>query len=158
VLRARLDHAALLYERGIAPTIVVTGGQKVNDPTSNTEASAAANYLARTHKVPQQAILRENAGCNTWDSLASTANELRKRGKERVVLVSDPFHSARVAAIARELHLAAHVSPTRTSPLSTGAQFRFMAKETAVFAVGRVVGFRRLMGVNDIARPSADCR
>jgi uncharacterized SAM-binding protein YcdF (DUF218 family) len=157
VLRARLDHAADLYAQHVAPTIVVTGGQTVTDPTSNTEASASANYLAIKHQVPQRVILRENAGCNTWESLASTANELHKRGKETVVLVSDPFHSARVAAIARELHLQARVSPTRTSPIGGAAELRFMAKETAVIAAGRVVGFRRLMGINGIARPSHDC-
>ena len=155
VLRARLDHAADLYDRGLAPTIVVTGGQVADDPTRNTEASASADYLARAHGVPQEAILRENDGCNTWQSLASTANVLRKRQAERVILVSDPFHSARVSAIAHELHLAAKVSPTRSSPISGGAELRHMARESAIVAAARVVGFRRLMGINSLARPSA---
>jgi vancomycin permeability regulator SanA len=155
VLRARLDHAADLYGRRVAPTIVVTGGQTVNDPTRFTEASASADYLARSRGVPQSAILRENAGCNTWQSLASTANELRKRGQGRVILVSDPFHSARVAAIAAELHLDARVSPTRTSPISGATELRHLARESAIVAAGRIVGFRRLMGVNELARPSA---
>ena len=158
VLRARLDHAADLYDRDLAPLIVVTGGQLDRDPTKNTEASASANYLALEHGVPQEDILRENEGCNTWESLASTANELRKRGKEKVLLVSDPFHSARVAAIADELHLDARVSPTRTSPIGGSKELEFMARETAVVAAGRVVGFRRLMGIDQIARPSARCR
>ena len=163
VLRARLDHAAELYDRGLAPTIVVTGGQAVDDPTPNTEASASADYLAVTHGVPQDKILRENDGCNTWQSLASTANVLRGGGPEkeraRVVLVSDPFHSARVSAIAGELHLAAKVSPTRSSPISGGAELRHMVRESAIVAAGRVVGFRRLMGINSLARPSSTgCR
>jgi uncharacterized SAM-binding protein YcdF (DUF218 family) len=159
VLRARLDHAADLYQRGLAPTIVVTGGQLADDPTPNTEASASADYLARTHGVPQDDILRENDGCNTWQSLASAANELRKRGKERVILVSDPFHSARVAAVAGELHLTARVSPTRTSPISGAAELRHLVRESTIVAAARVVGFRRLMGVNELARPSSTaCR
>ena len=159
VLRARLDHAAALYDRGLAPTIVVTGGQASHDPTRNTEASASADYLAQTHGVPQGKILRENDGCNTWQSLASTDNVLRRRQAERVILVSDPFHSARVAAIARELHLAAKVSPTRSSPITGGAELRHMARESAIVAAGRVVGFRRLMGINSLARPSSStCR
>ncbi|HEX4979597.1 MAG TPA: ElyC/SanA/YdcF family protein, partial [Acidimicrobiales bacterium] len=100
-------------------------------------------------------ILRENQGCNTWDSLASTANELRKRGKDEVLLVSDPFHSARVAAMAGELDLDARVSPTRSSPIGGSEELRFMARETAVVAAGRILGFRRLMGVDKIARPHA---
>lgn len=156
VLRARLDHAAALYERGLAPLIVVTGGQIADDPTPNTEASASADYLARTHGVAQDHILRENAGCNTWQSLASAANELRKRDKERVILVSGPFHAARVAAIADELRLEARVSPTRSSPISGAAELRHLVRESVIVAAGRVVGFRRLMGINELAR-SSDC-
>jgi len=157
VLAARLDHAAKLYGDGAAPLIVVTGGQIDSDATSNTEASASANYLAREHGVPQDDILRENQGCNTWESLASTANELRKLGKEKVILVSDPFHSARVAAMAEELDLDELVSPTRTSPIGGTQELKFMAREAAVVAVGRIVGFRQLMGVDKIARPEARC-
>jgi len=153
VLQARLDHAADLYDDGLAPLIVVTGGQLDRDPSGNTEASASADYLAIEHGIDQDNILRENSGCNTWESLASTANELRKRGKERVLLVSDPFHSARVAAMADELDLNARVSPTRTSPIDGSRELRFMARETAVVALGRIVGFRQLMGVDKIARP-----
>ena len=153
VLAARLDHAADLYDQGLAPLIVVTGGQADGDSTSNTEASASADYLATEHGISQNDILRENSGCNTWESLASTANELRKRGKEKVLLVSDPFHSARVAAMASELDLDARVSPTRTSPIDGQRELRFMARETAVVALGRIVGFRQLMGVDKIARP-----
>lgn len=157
VLRARLDHAADLYDRDLAPIIVVTGGQADNDPTGNTEASASADYLAATHGIDQGSILRENQGCNTWESLASTANELRKRDRTEVLLVSDPFHSARAEAIARELDLEARVSPTRTSPISGTAELKFMAREAAAVSVGRIVGFRRLMGVDQIARPQARC-
>ena len=153
VLAARLDHAAALYDEGLAPLIVVTGGQADGDSTRNTEASASADYLAREHGIAQGDILRENSGCNTWESLASTANELRKRGKTEVLLVSDPFHSARVAAMASELDLDARVSPTRTSPIGGQRELRFMARETAVVALGRIVGFRQLMGVDRIARP-----
>jgi uncharacterized SAM-binding protein YcdF (DUF218 family) len=67
VLRARLDHAAELYKRDLAPLIVVTGGQIDGDATRNTEASASADYLAREHGIDQNVILRENQGCNTWD-------------------------------------------------------------------------------------------
>src|SRR3954447_11515387 len=49
VLAARLDHAADLYKRGLAPLIVVTGGKQPGD--NFTEAQASANYLAQ-HGVP----------------------------------------------------------------------------------------------------------
>ncbi|MBA2754827.1 MAG: YdcF family protein, partial [Chloroflexia bacterium] len=37
VLRARLDHAHALWERGLAPVIVLTGGQQPGDVTTEAE-------------------------------------------------------------------------------------------------------------------------
>ena len=149
VLRARLDHAANLYERDLAPTIVVTGGSRPGDEF--TEARASADYLAREHGVPQKVIIRENSGTNSWQSMASAANELKKKDKLDIILVSDPFHAARVDAMAEELGLEPRVSPTRTSPISGTAELRHFGRETVAVAVGQVVGFRRLMGIDRAA-------
>ncbi|HUP85168.1 MAG TPA: YdcF family protein [Acidimicrobiales bacterium] len=149
VLRARLDHAALLYERDIAPTIVVTGGKQAGDETN--EATASAAYLRRRYGIPDDDILREVSSENSWQQMASAANELRKRDKERVILVTDPFHAARVQAMAEELGLDSHVSPTRTSPIGGADELRHFGRETVAVAAGRIVGFRRLMGVNKVA-------
>ncbi|HVF32484.1 MAG TPA: YdcF family protein [Acidimicrobiales bacterium] len=148
VLRARLDHAADLYERDIAPIIVVTGGNQPGDQTN--EAGASADYLRQQYGIREDAVLRETASENSWQQMASAANELRKRGMEQVVLVTDPFHAARVQAMADELGLDSRVSPTRTSPIGGTRELRHFARETVAVAAGRVVGFRRLMGVNDV--------
>lgn len=145
VLKARLDHAADLFARDLADTIVVTGGKRPADRTN--EATASHDYLVIHRGVPSENILRESAGEDSWHSLAAAANELRKRGINDVLLVSDPFHSARIAAMADELGLHAHVSPTRTSPIEGAREWRYFARETAVVAAGRLVGFGRLMGV-----------
>jgi len=114
VLRARLDHAADLYNRGLAPVVVVTGGRAEGDRF--TESGVSATYLHR-QGVPEAAILREASGRTSWESLAASARFLRDRGINEVVLVSDPFHAARIAGIAEELGLEAATSPTRTSPI-----------------------------------------
>lgn len=145
VLAARLDHAADLYKHGIATRVVVTGGAAPGDTT--TEASASAAYLTK-RGVPESAILREVYGRSSWQSLASTANFLKKDGLTEVVLVSDPFHSARITAMATELGLDAHASPTRTSPIGGSEEMVQLAKESVAVAAGRIVGFRRLMGIN----------
>ncbi|MDQ1373413.1 MAG: hypothetical protein QOJ09_751, partial [Actinomycetota bacterium] len=100
VLAARLDHAADLYKRNVADVVVVTGGGQPGDRA--TEASASAAYLKR-RGVPESALLREVQGRTSWQSLAAAANFLKRRGRTRVVLVSDPFHNARLAAMASEL-------------------------------------------------------
>ena len=148
VLRARLDHAADLYRKGFADVVVVTGGKQPNDPSTVTEASVSADYLA-TKGVPDAVVRRENQGRNSWESLAAAARILKNEGRRSVILVSDPFHSARIAAMADELGLDPLVSPTRTSPISGFDSIQHMVKESAEVSLGRIVGFRRLMGIDD---------
>ena len=144
VLRARLDHAADLWHRNLAPVVVVTGGKAEGDRF--TEAAAGANYL-HTKGIPDEAILREATGRTSWQSLAASARFLRQRGIHDVVLVSDPFHAARIHGIASELGLDSATSPTRTSPIKGLAEFRHLVTETAQVGVARVIGFRRLVRV-----------
>jgi uncharacterized SAM-binding protein YcdF (DUF218 family) len=141
VLAGRLDHAAELYADGIAPIVVVTGGRQPGDRF--TEAAASANYLTE-HGVPADAIEREVQGESSWESLAAASRFLRADGITDVVLVSDPYHALRIAGIADELHLDAVVSPADT-PSSFGSLLR----ETAAVAVGRIIGYDRLVRLDE---------
>jgi uncharacterized SAM-binding protein YcdF (DUF218 family) len=147
VLRARLDHAAALYRRGFADTVVVTGGRLPEDTSGYTEARASAEYLV-VKGVPDSAVLRETEGRTSWQSLASSAVFLKRRGITRVILVSDGFHALRVRAMADELGLTASTSPSVNSPIRGAAKLRYLAKETVAVAVGRVLGFRRAAGID----------
>jgi uncharacterized SAM-binding protein YcdF (DUF218 family) len=141
VLAARLDHAILLYEKGIAPVIVVTGGKEPGDRF--TEAGASAAYLHK-HAIPDRAILRETTGRTSWESLEAAARFLEDGDMKRVVLVSDPYHSARIKAIAHEVGLDAVTSPTRTSPIKGMSAFKRLLGETLRVAAGRLFGYGRL--------------
>lgn len=144
VLRARLDHAADLYEEGLAPKIVVTGGSAPGDLT--TEAGASAAYLAR-RGVPDSDVLREVQGRNSWESLKASARFMEARGIESVVLVSDPFHGARITEMADDLGLEPVVSPTRTSPLTGGDLGPYLFKEWLHLALGKALGFDTVAGL-----------
>lgn len=152
ILRARLDHAFALYKRGLAAVIVVTGGNQPGD--EHTEAEASATYLHGLG-VPDEDILREVDGRSSWESLAAASRFLRARNLSDVLLVSDPFHSFRIDAIADELGLKGHVSPTRTSPIVGVSALRHMVRETAAVAVGRVIGYRREAGIRQRVERSA---
>src|SRR4051794_8320905 len=143
-LAARLDHALELWSSGVAPTVVVTGGNQPGDRF--TEAEASANYLI-ARGVPPQSILQETEGHSSYASLNGVANLLRQHALFRVLLVSDPFHSLRSRLIAQELGLVAYVSPTRTSPVRGGAETRKELEEAAGIALGRVIGFKRLLSI-----------
>jgi uncharacterized SAM-binding protein YcdF (DUF218 family) len=137
VLEARLDHAFELWREGDAPTIVVTGGRQEGDRF--TEATAGYNYL-RAKGVPDEAILKEVQGTSSWESLAAAARFLRDRDIRRVVLVSDGYHAFRVDAIASDLGLDATVSPS-----DEGGSVGELTRETAAVAVGRIIGYERLV-------------
>ena len=141
VLAARLDHAIDLYREKIAPVIVVTGGRQPGD--QYTEAGAGADYLHQ-HGVPDNAILRETTGRTSWESLQAAARFLTSRHLQHVVLVSDPYHSERISAIAHEVGLAAVTSPTRTSPIKGAAALKRMLGETMRVGAGRLFGYARL--------------
>jgi uncharacterized SAM-binding protein YcdF (DUF218 family) len=149
VLRDRLDHALELYRAGVASTIVVTGGRQAGDRF--TEATTGYNYL-RAQGVPDEALLKEIGGTNTYESLAASARFLRDRNLVNVVLVTDGYHAFRVGAIAEDLGLDASVSPTETR-LSRSAELRQILRETAAVSVGRIIGWNRLLrldaAVND---------
>ena len=141
VLAARLDHAIDLYDKHVAPVIVVTGGREPGD--RYTEAGASAAYLHQ-HGIADTAILRETSGRTSWESLEAAARFLKSRRMLRVVLVSDPYHSARIDAIAHEVGLEAVTSPTRTSPIKGVDALKRMLGETLRVGAGRLFGYARL--------------
>lgn len=142
-LTARLDHVVELWEQGLAPLVVTTGGKRPGDRF--TEAGAAAEYL-RERGVPEPAVV-EVGGSTSFGSLELVGDVLEERGLTRVLLVSDPFHSLRIRLVAQELGLVAYVSPTRTSPLTAGEQRAREIKEAFGVGIGRVIGFRRLLEI-----------
>jgi uncharacterized SAM-binding protein YcdF (DUF218 family) len=136
VLRARLDHALALYDAGVAPMVIVTGGRQAGDVT--TEAAASAKYLMRGG-VPDRAIRREVKGRDTYESLRASKRFLAAEGISKVVLVTDGYHAARVRATAREVGLSA-----TSSAVPGDAPLDKLIAETGAVAIGRIIGFRRL--------------
>ncbi|MDE3126563.1 MAG: YdcF family protein [Gemmatimonadota bacterium] len=115
VLRARLDHAIDLWNRGLATQLVVTGGTGAGDTTS--EAAVGRRY-AMQHGVPEAAIVLEAEGRTTAESMRAMAAMMRAEGRDSVILVSDPFHMLRLTILARASGLTPLLSPTRNSPIS----------------------------------------
>lgn len=115
VLQARLDHAIRLYEQGIAPRMIMTGGQAPGDTVS--EAEVSRRYAIK-HGVPGDAILIEKRGMTTLESMQSVSELMNNRKMDAAVLVSDPFHMLRLKLLARMVGFTGFTSPTRTSPIS----------------------------------------
>jgi uncharacterized SAM-binding protein YcdF (DUF218 family) len=133
IFEARLAHAVDLYHGGIAPVLVVTGGKLPADRT--TEAAAARSY-ALANGVPDGAILVEDQGRTTLESLRSVAEMLEERGLASAVFVSDRTHMLRVLKIARSEGIEAFGSPTTTSPSESSPIDRLRATIHELGALG----------------------
>lgn len=143
VLKARLDHALELYREGLAPMVVVTGGIGPGDRMS--EATVGHKYLRA--QLPDSAIVVRPDGRTTEESMRSVAEWMREREAARVLLVSDPFHMARLRLEARHAKLEAFVSPTRTSPITAGSrrEVGYLALEALKLPV---TAFRNMLGTS----------
>lgn len=87
----RLVHAAALYRANKAPVILVSGGALRG---GEHEAGQMRDIL-RIMGVPDQAILLEKQSLNTYDNAVFSAQLLRERGMQRVLLVTSAFHMRR---------------------------------------------------------------
>src|ERR1700674_5884384 len=122
VLRARLDHALDLWNRHLASLLILTGGTGSGDTTS--EAAVGKKY-AKKHGVPDSAILVENEGRTTSESMRAVAGMLEVRGLQTALLVSDPFHMLRLRILARRFGFTPYTSPTQTTPIPRNREERW---------------------------------
>ncbi len=114
VFRARLDHAAALYQRGLAPVVLVTGGVGPGDTVS--ESEVGRRYLVKAG-LPEGAVVAIPAGTSTFSSLDGVAHWFTGHDSRRVLLVSDGFHMLRLQILATRLGLVPFTSPAPSSPI-----------------------------------------
>ena len=127
VLKSRIDHALKLFNRQLAPRLIVTGGTGEGDTTS--EAAVARNYALR-RGVPDSAILLESSGRTTEESIRAVAAILEQRDLSSAVLVSDPAHMFRLWVLAHRFGVTPYTSPTTSPALNRRARFRYMFQES----------------------------
>lgn len=111
VLAARVAHAVRLYQRGLAPVIVFSGGVGAYLPS---EAEVMAR-LAREAGVPAEALILEMEAHTTQQSVRLTAPLLDERGIRSIIVVTSPFHLFRATRMYRDAGYAAYGSAGRSS-------------------------------------------
>ena len=138
LFRGRLDHGLLLWQQGRSDLVITVGSNQPGDVT--TEAQAGRDYLV-SRGVPVSAILALPVGHTTFDSLQSAAGALHDRGLTSAFLVSDPWHNARIKAMADDLGLTGFASATWTSAdTSEESRGRGYLRETFAYLYYRVFG------------------
>lgn len=109
-LYVRTLHAAQLYERGLAPYIVCTGGFR-GDRLS---AAAVARDLAVSLGVPPDRVLLADGSMTTREDAARARDLMLAHGWSTAVLVSHPLHLERARILFEGQGLSVYPSPTNT--------------------------------------------
>ena len=144
-LQARLNEAVILFKKGYANLIVVTGGKEKGD--LHTEAGSSAAYLA-SQGVPASDILQAG-GNDTYENVADAAPLLKARNATTVLVTTDPFHEDRSMAISSSFGLTPSPTPTRTSPIKGWSTVPYFLKEGVGVGLGRIIGFNHLEWLHD---------
>ena len=118
VYRARLDHAYELFERGLAPVIITTGGAG-KDPRYS-EGQVGRDYL-ESHGVPDVNLIAETQGGNTEESVQRVTTILRANDMHSALLVSDAYHLYRAKQMMMRAGVRVYVSPRPGSVPKTAA-------------------------------------
>jgi uncharacterized SAM-binding protein YcdF (DUF218 family) len=136
VLKARLDHALDLYNRGLAPAIITTGSYG-SDPNFS-EAEVGRKYLVQ-RGVGVADIVTEQGSGTTYDSIRAVSGLLKGKGWTTALVVSDGFHLFRAKRMFADNGITAYTSPAPNSPIEVEASQRFWhsLREVVLFSAYR---------------------
>ncbi len=127
ILRARTRHAFELYQRGLAPVIICTGGVGGWPPAE----SLVEKQLLLGWGVPENAILSENTSTSTRENTRNAA-ALLPRGAS-VIGVSEAFHLWRCTRDGEKVGLKVLPSPETAGwdALPRRSRLAIVAREVA---------------------------
>lgn len=108
VFRARLDHAYLLFQRGLAPLIVITGGAA--DVPRYSEGGVGRDYLI-AKGVPDQDVIAETQSSDTNESAERVGAIFHANDLHSCLAVSDGYHMFRVIKMLQKQGIVAYSSP-----------------------------------------------
>ena len=136
VYKARLDHAYELFAKGLAPSVITTGGAG-QDPDFS-EGGVGRDYLMR-RGVPEKALIAETQGSDTAQSAVRVGNIMRVNGMHRCIAVSDAYHVFRIRALLEREGVEVEVAPRPESrPHSLWERFWAVMREALSYLAWKV--------------------
>jgi uncharacterized SAM-binding protein YcdF (DUF218 family) len=136
VYRARLDHAFDLFQRGLAPVVITTGGAAA-DP-SYSEGGVGHDYLLH-RGIPDSNLIAETQGSDTAQSAQRIGVIMRANHMHSCVAVSDAYHVFRIRKLLEHEGLQVYVSPRPDSrPHSRWQRLEAILREAASYLVWRL--------------------
>lgn len=136
VYRARLDHAFSLFQRGLAPLVITTGGHGADPHFS--EGGVGHDYL-RSRGVPERNLIAETQSDDTADSAARVGVILKVNGKRTCLAVSDDYHIFRIKRMLEAQGLVVYGAPRHESrPRSRWDRSIVVLKEALSYTLWRL--------------------
>jgi uncharacterized SAM-binding protein YcdF (DUF218 family) len=133
VYKARLDHAYDLFQKGMAPVVITTGGAG-QDPDFS-EGGVGKDYLLR-RGIPEQHLISETQGSDTAQSASRVANIMRTNGMRSCIAVSDAYHVFRIRALLNHEGIQVELAPRPESrPHPLWERFEAVMREAASYLV-----------------------
>jgi uncharacterized SAM-binding protein YcdF (DUF218 family) len=138
----RLLHGILLYRRGLAPLLVLSGGTPRGGPSE----AEMRERIAREMGVPPGSTLAVVGANTTREEAVLVGAALRPRGVRSILLVSGPFHLVRARAVFARQGLEVRTAPVEDvflgaqKPGSRLVLARALAQEVAGWLYYRLVG------------------
>ena len=131
VFRARLDHAFDIYQKGVAPMVIITGGAG-QDP-SFSEGGVGHDYLMR-RGIPEANLIAETQGNDTAQSAQRVAVILKRNGMRKCIAVSDAYHVFRIQKLLEHEGIQVYVAPRPDSrPHSRRQRLLAVLREAASY-------------------------
>jgi uncharacterized SAM-binding protein YcdF (DUF218 family) len=136
VYRARLDHAYELFQRGVAPMIITTGGH--GEDIHFSEGGVGRDYL-KQRGIPDSHLIAETQGADTAHSAQRVAVIMRANGMRSAIAVSDAYHIFRIKQMMQGEGITAYGDPRPDSwPRTRRGRISAVARELASYLLWRV--------------------
>jgi uncharacterized SAM-binding protein YcdF (DUF218 family) len=135
VLKARLNHAYDLFQRGLAPLIFTTGGS--GGDQQYTEGQVGRDYLVR-RGIPAEAIVVEGEGDTTVETLVTVSEIMRRMELRSAILVSDGYHIYRAKRILLNAGVRVYGSPRPHIARGTWRERWLYLRQAVAFLVWRI--------------------
>ena len=136
VYRARLDHGFTLFQQGMAPVVITTGGSG-QDPDFS-EGGVGRDYLLR-RGIAEQNLIAETQSSDTARSAERVATIMRANGMHSCIAVSDAYHVFRIRALLEREGVAVEVAPRPESrPRSLWQRFEAVMREAISYLAWKV--------------------
>lgn len=133
VFKARLDHAADLYNQGFAPIVITTGGAGADPKFS--EGEVGHDYL-RSLGIPDNHLIAETQSVDTAESARRVGAIMHANGMKTCLAVSDGYHIFRIKHMLAREGVTAYGSPRPNSkPQSFSKRNEAVLHEIASYTV-----------------------